>query len=173
MRHFWLVTREYYWQIARRRQRCCQTFHTMHRTVSHSKEWSGPKYQLVPRLRNTGLKSMISVKTSFVIDADWNASKFSGFPQSDFIRLYTSCTLNINSFLFLFIYFFNVYFWERERQTDRQGGAEWEGDTESEAGSRLSAVSTEPESGAPTHKTQDVTWAKVGRLANWATWFPF
>ena len=38
---------------------------------------------------------------------------------------------------------------ERERQTDRQhvsrGGAEREGDTESEAGSRLRAVSPEPD----------------------------
>ena len=37
----------------------------------------------------------------------------------------------------------------RERQTDRQnmswGGAEREGDTESEAASRLQAVSTEPD----------------------------
>ena len=39
----------------------------------------------------------------------------------------------------------------RERQRDRQsvsrGGAEREGDTESEAGSRLRAVSTEPDTG--------------------------
>ena len=40
---------------------------------------------------------------------------------------------------------------ERKRETDRQsasrGGAETEGDTESEAGSRLRAVSTEPDAG--------------------------
>ena len=39
----------------------------------------------------------------------------------------------------------------RERETDRQsmsrGGAEGEGDTESEAGSRLRAVSPEPDAG--------------------------
>ena len=35
-----------------------------------------------------------------------------------------------------------------ERETEReQGGAETEGDTESEAGSRLRAVSTEPDTG--------------------------
>ena len=33
--------------------------------------------------------------------------------------------------------FFNVYFWDRERQSMNRGGAEREGDTESEAGSRL------------------------------------
>ena len=40
---------------------------------------------------------------------------------------------------------------DRERQTDRESewgvGAEREGDTESEAGSRLQAVSTEPDAG--------------------------
>ena len=44
-------------------------------------------------------------------------------------------------------FFFNVYF-ERERQRQRQstswGGVEVEGDTESKSGSRLPAVSTEP-----------------------------
>ena len=39
--------------------------------------------------------------------------------------------------------FFNVYFWERDRQRTSGGGAEREGDTESEAGSRIWAVSTE------------------------------
>ena len=42
-----------------------------------------------------------------------------------------------------------IYFWqrERERQSMSQGGAEREGDTESEAGSRLRAVSPEPNGG--------------------------
>ena len=44
-----------------------------------------------------------------------------------------------------------LFIFERERQTDRQnpsrGGAETEGDTESEAGSGLRAVSTEPDVG--------------------------
>ena len=34
---------------------------------------------------------------------------------------------------------------ERERQSASRGGAEREGDTESKAGSRLQAVSTEPD----------------------------
>ena len=44
----------------------------------------------------------------------------------------------ILSFIF-FIYFFNVfiYFWDRERQSMNGGGAEREGDTESETDSRL------------------------------------
>ena len=36
---------------------------------------------------------------------------------------------------------------ERERQSANRGGAEREGDTQSEAGSRLPAVSTEPKAG--------------------------
>ena len=36
---------------------------------------------------------------------------------------------------------------DRERQSMSRGGAEREGDTESEAGSRLRAVSTEPDAG--------------------------
>ena len=48
---------------------------------------------------------------------------------------------------------FNVYlFFERERGHER-GGAEREGDTESEADSRLRAVSTEPNAGLePTNR---------------------
>ena len=46
-------------------------------------------------------------------------------------------------------YFFNVYLFlgERERERASGGGAEREGDTESEAGSRLRAVGTEPDVG--------------------------
>ena len=46
-----------------------------------------------------------------------------------------------------------IYFWDRERQSTSRGGAEREGDTESEAGSRLRAVSTEPDVGLePTNR---------------------
>ena len=53
--------------------------------------------------------------------------------------------------LFIFKCLFYFILFLRERETDRQsmnrGGAEREGDTESEAGSRLPAVSTEPNVG--------------------------
>ena len=41
--------------------------------------------------------------------------------------------------LFYFIYLFStfIYFWDRERQSMNGAGAEREGDTESETGSRL------------------------------------
>ena len=46
-------------------------------------------------------------------------------------------------------FFFNVfiYFWDRERQRMNGVGAEREGDTESETGSRLRAISPEPDAG--------------------------
>ena len=42
-------------------------------------------------------------------------------------------------FLFFFKFFFStfIYFWDRERQSMNRRGAEREGDTESETGSRL------------------------------------
>ena len=46
---------------------------------------------------------------------------------------------NISFFFFFFNFFFStfIYFWDRERQSMNGGGAEREGDTESERGSRL------------------------------------
>ena len=45
----------------------------------------------------------------------------------------------------------------------RGGGAEREGDTESEAGSGLRAVSTEPDTGLEPMNREIVTRAEVGR----------
>ena len=44
------------------------------------------------------------------------------------------------------------------------GGAEREGDTESEAGSRLRVVSTEPDAGLEPMNHEIMTGTKVGRL---------
>ena len=52
------------------------------------------------------------------------------------------------------------------------GGAEREGDTESETGSRLWAVSTEPDAGLELTDREIMTWAEVGCLTNWATQVP-
>ena len=49
------------------------------------------------------------------------------------------------------------------------GGSEREGDTESETGSRLWAVSTEPDAGLELMDRKIMTWAEVGRLTDWAT----
>ena len=52
------------------------------------------------------------------------------------------------------------------------GGAEREGDTESEAGSRLWAGSTEPDVGLKLTNHEIMTWAEVGRSTDWATQAP-
>ena len=58
-----------------------------------------------------------------------------------------------------------IYLWERVSG----GGAEREGDTESKTGSRLWAVSTEPDTGLELMNREIMTWAEVGRLTDWAT----
>ena len=52
------------------------------------------------------------------------------------------------------------------------GGAEREGDTGSEAGSRLWAISPEPDAELELTDCEIVTWAEVGRSTNWATQAP-
>ena len=51
-------------------------------------------------------------------------------------------------------------------------GAERQGDTESEAGSRLWAVSTEPDAGLKLTNGEIMTRAEVGRLTDGATQVP-
>ena len=52
------------------------------------------------------------------------------------------------------------------------GGTETEEDTGSETGSRLWAVSTEPDAGLELTNRKIMTWAEVGRLTDWATQVP-
>ena len=59
-----------------------------------------------------------------------------------------------------------------ERQSTSGGGTEREGDTESEAGSRLRAISPEPDAGLELTDREIVTWAEVGGLTDWATQAP-
>ena len=73
----------------------------------------------------------------------------------------------------IFFNFFNVYSFLRHRETEcKQGRAGGEGYTESEAGSRLWAVSTEPSMGLKLTNHEIMTWAKVGGLTDWATQVP-
>ena len=58
----------------------------------------------------------------------------------------------------LFFSTFFIYFWDRERQSMNGGGAEREGDTESETGSRLRAISPEPDA-YPTLLMSPCHWA--------------
>ena len=61
---------------------------------------------------------------------------------------------------------------EVERQSASVKGAEREGDTESETGSRLWAVGTEPYAGLKLTDREIMTWAEVGHLTDWATQAP-
>ena len=65
-----------------------------------------------------------------------------------------------------------IYFLDRGRQSASGGGAEREGDTESETGLRLWAISTEPDAGLESTNREIMTWAEVGRLTDWATQAP-
>ena len=68
--------------------------------------------------------------------------------------------------MYLFIYF------EKETESVTGGGTEGEGDTESEGGSRLWTVSTEPNVVFEPMNCEIMTWAKVGHLMDWATQVP-
>ena len=52
------------------------------------------------------------------------------------------------------------------------GGAEREGNTQSEAGSRLWAVRTDPEAGLKLVNREIMTWVEVGHLTDGATQAP-
>ena len=72
-----------------------------------------------------------------------------------------------------YFYFFHknfltfLFIFEREKETGcEQGRAERQGDPEAEAGSRLWAVSTEPNAGLKPTNSEIMTWAKVGRLTD-------
>ena len=72
-------------------------------------------------------------------------SNFQAVPEITF-TLQDAFSFSFNSFSFLFFFFLHLFIFDRERQSTSRGGAE-RGDTESEAGSRLPAVSTEPDAG--------------------------
>ena len=67
--------------------------------------------------------------------------------------------------MFLFIF-------ETKRNSMSRGRAEREEDSESEAGSRLWAVSTEADTRLELTDCEIMTWAEVRRLTNWATPVP-
>ena len=66
--------------------------------------------------------------------------------------------------------FFNVYSFLRHSASG--GGAKREGGTESETGSRLQAVSTEPDTALEPLTCEIMTWAEVRRPTDWATQVP-
>ena len=66
-----------------------------------------------------------------------------------------------------------TYFLETHTECEQGSGREKRGgDTESKAGSRLWAVSTEPNTGLKLMDHKIVIQAEVGRLTDWATQVP-
>ena len=65
-----------------------------------------------------------------------------------------------------------MFIFETERDSMNREGAEREGDTEFEAGSKLWAVSTEPDMGLEPMNCEIMTWAEVGCSTDWATQVP-
>ena len=72
-------------------------------------------------------------------------------------------------FFFLYIY---LFLRQKETEHGRGRGQKREGGTESEAGSRLWVVSTEPNPGLEPTTREIMTCAEVGRLTNRATQVP-
>ena len=64
------------------------------------------------------------------------------------------------TFAFFLNFFFNVYLFLGQRESMNGGRAEREGDTESETGSRLRAISPEPDAGLELPDREIVTWLK-------------
>ena len=95
------------------------------------------------------------------------------FLKKEFLLQKNVKTHNKVSYIhFIFIFLTFIYFWDRERQSLNKGGAEREGDTESEAGSRLWAISPEPNAGLKLTDCEIMTWAEVGCSTDWATQAP-
>ena len=79
---------------------------------------------------------------------------------------YVLCWALNGNVLFFFNLMLFIFEKERQRQSMSRGEAEREGDTESEAGSRLWAVSTEPNVRLELVHCEIMTWAEVGCLTN-------
>ena len=65
-----------------------------------------------------------------------------------------------------------IFIFERDRQRVSGRGAERDRETESEAGSKLWAVGTEPDAGLELTDREIMTRAEVGHSTDWATQAP-
>ena len=77
------------------------------------------------------------------------------------------------TFICLYVFFKCLFLRERGRERGHSGGkVEREGETESEVGSRLWAVLTEPDLGLELTNYEIMTWAEVRPPTDWATQVP-
>ena len=116
--------------------------------------------------------SWISMPVSFPRLGKFSAMICSRNPSTPFsLSLHLLGPLRFRCYSYLFIYLKHLFIFETER--DRAwtgGGPETEGDTESETGSRLWAVSTETDAGLKLTSRKIMTWAEVRCFTNWDTW---
>ena len=85
-----------------------------------------------------------------------------GAPGGGFTKLFPRRSSDLRWGLYSNFFLMFSFIFEGER----------EGDTESEAGSRLWAVSTEPNAGLKPTNCEIMTWAKVRRSTDWTTQMP-
>ena len=114
---------------------------------------------------------VVSCISSLFLVFCWVVFHFLGIPQFIFFLILFFLTL-IHLKFFILNFILNVYLFLRESETEHEWGRGWEreGDTESEAGSRLWAVSTEPDARLEPTVHEIMTWAEVG--SDWATQEP-
>ena len=121
-------------------------------TVVRSYTWKlqlgrNPEEKINGRWENSELKTssphtlMRNLCSHFELDEFVRNNKEGGITQKLIVGMTNLYCWTWKHILFL------MFIFERERQCASRGGAEREGDTESEAGSRFRAVSTEPDTG--------------------------
>ena len=93
------------------------------------------------------------------VEPSWDSLSLPLCLSLTFPYLHCLCLCQNNFFFKITLPTF-IYFWDRERQSMNGGGAEREGDTESETGSRLRAISPEPDAGLELTGHEIETWLK-------------
>ena len=112
------------------------------------------------------IKSLEENTSNNLFDFGW--SDLSGWIKVVKI-LKNQAEFDLKTFFILLLFLKFIYF---EREKAQAGKGQREGDTESEAVSRLWAVSTEPYMGLKPTNSEIMTWAKAGCWTYWATQAP-
>ena len=120
---------------------------------------AGSRLRAVSTEPNAGLKPTSSVRSWPVLKSDAQPTE----PPRHLLMF-------LFFFFFCFFLFCLIYF--LERQTVQAWVGKREGETESEADSRLWTISTDPNAGLKLTNHEIMAWAKVGYLTNWATQAP-
>ena len=96
-----------------------------------------------------------------IVSVEWEKSLQKFFTISNVLALQ-------NCFIYLFFKTF-IHFFESQRVSEQRRGIERHTHTESEADSKLWAVSIEPDVGLEPTNCEIMNWGQVSRLTDWAT----